>query len=57
MGIYDLSNYAGVVAAEKQATERANAENAQHSYNAGWLHGYARALADVRRGLDPNKIK
>jgi hypothetical protein len=50
--MYDLSNYAAICTAEKQATDRANHEPNQSSYNAGWLHGYARALADVRRGLD-----
>ena len=52
---YDLSSYAAIVEAEKQATHRANAEPNQASYNAGWLHGYARALADVRRQLDPTQ--
>ncbi len=49
---YDLSTYAAICDAEKDATHRANIEPNQSSYNAGWLHGYARALADVRRGLD-----
>ena len=53
---YDLSNYTAICEAEKQATIRANAENNQSSYNAGWLHGYARALADVRRDLFPTEF-
>ena len=50
--LYDLSNYAAIEKAAKLATDRANAERDQDCYNAAWLHGYARALADVRRGLD-----
>ena len=44
---YNLSNPAAIHEAAKQATHRANIEPNQNSYNAGWLHGYARALADV----------
>lgn len=49
---YNLSTLDAIRDAEKQATHRANIEPNQASYNAGWLHGYARALADTRRGLD-----
>lgn len=49
---YNLSTLAAICDAAKEATDRANHEPNQSSYNAGWLHGYARALADVRRGLD-----
>lgn len=49
---YDLSNLEAIQNAAREATARANKENNQNTYNAGWLHGYARALTDVRRQLE-----
>lgn len=49
---YDLSNHAAIAAAATEAGTRAGMEPSQGSYNAAWLHGYARALYDVSRGLD-----
>lgn len=49
---HNLSTLAAICDAAKEATDRANHEPNQSSYNAGWLHGYARALTDVRRDLD-----
>lgn len=51
--MYNLSNYNEIAAAEKEAKTRAGNEPNQNGYNAAWLHGYAHALGDVRKQLDP----
>ena len=48
---YDLSTAEAVSAAAELAGVRAGQEPDQGSYDAAWLHGYARALADVARQL------
>ena len=54
---YDLSSIKALGVSAKQARARADAEPAQGSYNAAWLHGYADALADAARQLEPQKKK
>lgn len=40
--------------AAKKAREKANNEPSQDSYNAAWLHGYAKALEDLMEKLKDN---
>lgn len=53
MDQYNLSNISAVNEASGQVRVRANQEPNQSSYNAGWLHGYANALADAAKELAP----
>ena len=53
MNKYNLSNVTEVRAAAAQAITRAHQEPDQSSYNAGWLHGYAKALADTANAMTP----
>lgn len=52
---YDLSSIGAVSAAAELARARAGQEPGQNSYNAAWLHGYAAALADAARQLEPQR--
>lgn len=52
---YDLSSIGAVSAAAGLARTRADQEPSQDSYNAGWLHGYADALADAAKQLEPQQ--
>ena len=52
---YDLSSIGAVSAAAELAHIRANQEPSQDSYNAAWLHGYADALADAAKQLEPQQ--
>ncbi len=52
---YDLSSIGAVTAAAELAHIRADQEPSQDSYNAAWLHGYANALADAARQLEPQQ--
>ena len=53
---YDLSSIAAVSNSAKLARAAADGEPSQDSYNAAWLHGYADALADVARQMEPQKM-
>lgn len=53
MSKYSLSNVTEVHAAAVQAIACANDEPDQSSYNAGWLHGYAKALTDTENAMTP----
>lgn len=53
MNQYNLSNISAVNKAARQVRVCASQEYDQSSYNAGWLHGYANALADAAEGLAP----
>ncbi|MCI9506018.1 MAG: hypothetical protein HFF62_05425 [Oscillospiraceae bacterium] len=53
---YDLSSIEAVTASAKLARTIADQEPSQSSYNAAWLHGYAAALADTARQLEPRLI-
>ena len=56
MGVeYDLSSIGAIAASAELARARANQEPSQGSYNAGWLHGYADALADAAKQLEPQQ--
>jgi len=48
---YDLSSYKAISEAASAASEYASNEYDQNSYNTAWLHGYARALNDVKEQL------
>lgn len=52
---YDLSSIGALTAASELAHTRADQEPSQDSYNAAWLHGYADALADAARQLEPQQ--
>lgn len=52
---YDLSSIGAVSAAAGLARTRADQEPFQDSYNAAWLHGYADALADAAKQLEPQQ--
>lgn len=52
---YDLSSIGALAAASELAHTRADQELSQDSYNAAWLHGYADALADAARQLEPRQ--
>ncbi len=52
---YDLSSIGALAAASELAHTRADQEPSQDSYNAAWLHGYADALADAARQLEPRQ--
>lgn len=52
---YDLSSIGAVSVSAGLARARADQEPSQDSYNAAWLHGYADALADAARQLDPQQ--
>lgn len=52
---YDLSSIGAVSAAAELAHIRADQESSQNSYNAAWLHGYADALADAAKQLEPQQ--
>lgn len=55
MPAYDLSSIGAVSAAAELARTHASQEPNQDSYNAGWLHGYADALADAAKQLEPQQ--
>ena len=52
---YDLSSIGAIAASAELARARANQEPSQDSYNAAWLHGYADALADAAKQLEPQQ--
>ncbi len=52
---YDLSSIGALTAASELAHTRADQEPSQDSYNAAWLHGYASALADAAKQLEPQQ--
>lgn len=54
-GKYDLSSIGAVSAAAELARARAEMEPSQGSYNAGWLHGYADALTNTAKQLEPQQ--
>ena len=53
--VYDLSGLNAISSAALLASTRAAQEPSQDSYNAAWLHGYADALAEVARQLEPQR--
>lgn len=54
---YDLSSTKALRASAKLARARADKEPNQDSYNAAWLHGYADALTEAARQMEPQKKK
>ena len=52
---YDLSSIGAIAASAELARARANQEPSQDSYNSAWLHGYADALADAVKQLEPQQ--
>ena len=54
---YDLSSAKALHASAKLARARADEEPNQDSYNAAWLHGYAAALTEATRQMEPQKKK
>lgn len=50
---YDLSTPVAISVSAKLARKQADQEPNQSSYNAAWLHGYADALIDAARQLEP----
>ncbi len=52
---YDLSSIGALTVASELAHIRANREPSQDGYNAAWLHGYASALADAAKQLEPQQ--
>ena len=52
---YDLSSIGAVSAAAELAHIRASQEPSQDSYNAAWLYGYAAALTDAAKQLEPQQ--
>ncbi len=50
---YDLSSAVSIFVSAGLARERAAQEPDQSSYNAAWLHGYAKALADAAEQMGP----
>lgn len=52
---YDLSTPVAISDSAKLARKRADEEPNQSGYNAAWLHGYADALLDAARQLEPQQ--
>lgn len=50
---YDLSSAVSIFVSAGLARERAAQEPDQSSYNAAWLHGYAKALTDAAEQMGP----
>lgn len=53
MSNYDLTSPRLIAEAARIAREHAGNEPNQNGYNAAWLHGYASALADTAKQLEP----
>lgn len=51
---YDLTTPAAIAASARLARRRADEEPNQSGYNAAWLHGYADALIDAAKQLEPH---
>ena len=50
---YDLSTPTAIFDSARLARKQADEDPNQSGYNAAWLHGYADALIDAARQLEP----
>jgi len=54
---YNLTSPEAIAVSAKIASDHADRQPNQSSYNAAWMHGYAEALKDVARQLSLDKAK